>query len=175
MSKTSIGSYFTNFKSLAKGGLGYLAYISIMPPSLSAFIHKKRGVKIDDYKSVYIAANVLIDTNFPEEITIGNDVYITRGAKIIAHTSYTPPVQRIVKREYTLGKVIIEDGAYIGVNAVVLPSVCIGKCVIIGAGAVVTKDVPAYAIAVGVPARIVGDVRELDIDAALTPERPADT
>ncbi|MBA2370163.1 MAG: hypothetical protein H0V71_00795 [Chloroflexi bacterium] len=45
-------------------------------------------------------------------------------------------------------------GADIGVNAVLLPGVTIGEGAIVGAGAVVTRDVPAYAIAAGVPARV---------------------
>lgn len=153
--------YFTNVDFLLKGILGYLAYIWIFPPWMSAWIHKKRGVLINNVKSVYIAPNVLIDTSFPGRITIGDHVYITRGAKIIAHTAFTPLTQELVGVECTQGDVILEDGVYIGVNAVVLPSVRIGRCAIIGAGAVVTTDVPPYAIVGGVPARVIGDVRKI--------------
>lgn len=154
-------TYFTNLGFLVKGFLAYLAYIWIVPPWMSALLHKKRGVKIKNFKTVYIAPNVLIDTSFPEHVTIGDHVYLTRGAKVIAHTAYTPMTQEIVGCEYIVGDVVIEDGAYVGVNAVVLPSVRIGRCAIIGASAVVTKDVPDYAIAVGIPAKVVGDVRDL--------------
>lgn len=158
--------YFTKPTFLIKGFLGYLAYISIAPPWLSAWLHKKRGVRIANYRSVYIAPNVLIDSSFPEHITIGDGVYITRGAKVICHTAFTPLTQAIVGHEYTIGNIVIEDGAYIGVNAVILPSVRIGYCAIVGAGAVVTKDVPSYAIVGGVPARIIGDVRKLRVDSS---------
>lgn len=160
--KTSLmHKYFTNSTFLVKGLLGYLAYISIVPPWLSAWLHKKRGVHIANYKTVYIAPNVLIDSSFPEHITIGDGVYITRGAKVICHTAFTPLTQKIVGHEYTIGNVVIEEGAYIGVNAVILPSVRVGRCALVGAGAVVTKDVPPYAIVGGVPAHIIGDVRKL--------------
>jgi acetyltransferase-like isoleucine patch superfamily enzyme len=153
--------YFCDFGFLVKGLLGYLAYISIAPPWFSAWLHKKRGVKIKNYKTVYLAPNVLIDTSFPEYVTIGDHAYITRGAKIIAHTAFTPLTQKIVGHEYILSRVVIEDGAYIGVNAVVLPSVRVGRCAIIGAGAVVTKDVPPYSIVGGIPAKIIGDISRL--------------
>ena len=55
----------------------------------------------------------------------------------------------------TIGK-----GASIGANATILPGITLGDYCMIGAGAVVTKDVPPYSIAVGNPARIVGTVLE---------------
>jgi acetyltransferase-like isoleucine patch superfamily enzyme len=159
--KPIMHKYFSSIDYLIKGVLGYIAYITIAPPWLSAWIHKKRGVKIQDYKTVYIAPNVVIDTSFPENVTIGNYVYITRGAKIICHTAFTPLTQKIVGVEYTVEDIVIEEGAYIGVNAVIMPSVRVGRCAIVGSGAVVTSDVPDYAIFAGVPARNTGDVREL--------------
>lgn len=158
-----VDKYFKDFSFLWRGLLGYLAYIAIIPPWLPAWLHKKRGVKFDNYRTVYIAPNVLIDTSFPEHIHIEDDVYITRGAKIISHTSFTPVAQIETGVEYTIGEVIIKKGAYIGVNAIILPSVTVGFCSIVGAGAVVTKDVPPYAIVGGSPARVIGDVRKLEL------------
>lgn len=54
------------------------------------------------------------------------------------------------------GKAIhIEDDCWIGANAVILPGVTIGRGSTIGAGAIVSRDVPPYSIAVGIPARVV--------------------
>jgi acetyltransferase-like isoleucine patch superfamily enzyme len=52
--------------------------------------------------------------------------------------------------------IVIEDNVWIGSKATILDGVVIGTGAVIGAGAVVTKSVPPYAIAVGVPARIIG-------------------
>jgi maltose O-acetyltransferase len=54
------------------------------------------------------------------------------------------------------GKVIIADHVWIGYRAIVLPGVTVGKGAVVGAGAVVTKDVPPFAIVAGNPARIIG-------------------
>lgn len=54
------------------------------------------------------------------------------------------------------GPIAIEDDAWLGVGVRVLEGVTIGRGAIIGAGSVVTRDIPAYAIAVGVPARVIG-------------------
>jgi acetyltransferase-like isoleucine patch superfamily enzyme len=55
------------------------------------------------------------------------------------------------------GSIRIEDDVYLGSNVVVTPGVTIGRGAVIGAGAVVTSDIPAYSIAVGVPARVVSE------------------
>lgn len=55
---------------------------------------------------------------------------------------------------YTYGKVHIGKNAWIGMNATICPGVTIGKCAVVAAGAVVTKDVPDYAVVGGVPAKV---------------------
>jgi acetyltransferase-like isoleucine patch superfamily enzyme len=59
----------------------------------------------------------------------------------------------IIQTDLVIKPVRVHDGADIGVNAVLLPGVTVGKGAIVGAGAVVTKDVAPYAIVAGVPAK----------------------
>lgn len=56
---------------------------------------------------------------------------------------------------YTYGKVTIKKNAWIGMNVTICPGVTIGKYAVVGAGAVVTHDIPDYAVAVGVPAKVI--------------------
>ncbi len=88
-------------------------------------------------------------------LRIGRDVGIGPGVKIItsAHGEAGRSVP-ILHSPITFAAVSIEDGADIGVGAIVLPGVTIGRGAQIGAGAVVTRDVPAYAIVAGNPARV---------------------
>lgn len=88
-------------------------------------------------------------------LTIGRNVGIGPAVKII--TSYhaeegiaTP----ILHSRIEFAAVTIEDDCDLGVGAIVLPGVTIGRGAQIGAGAVVTHDIPAYAVAAGVPARV---------------------
>ncbi|MFH1613014.1 MAG: acyltransferase [bacterium] len=64
---------------------------------------------------------------------------------------------------------IIKKGAKIGVNVTILPHVIIGEYALIGAGTVVTKDIPDYAIAYGNPSKIVGNVKDLKCKKGLNP------
>lgn len=57
--------------------------------------------------------------------------------------------------KYTYGKVLIKKNAWIGMNVTICPGVTIGEYAVVAAGAVVTKDVPAYAVVGGVPAKVI--------------------
>jgi acetyltransferase-like isoleucine patch superfamily enzyme len=59
------------------------------------------------------------------------------------------------------GKVIIGDNVWIGEGAMILPNVHIGEGAIIAANSVVTKDIPAYSIAVGIPAKIIKNIKQV--------------
>ncbi len=56
---------------------------------------------------------------------------------------------------YAYGKVTIKKNAWIGMNVTICPGVTIGEYAVVGAGAVVTKDVPDYAVVAGVPAKVI--------------------
>lgn len=85
-----------------------------------------------------------------ENVMMGPDVAIlTRNHQ---HDDITKPMGT---QGYTPDPVIIEDDVWIGMRVIILPGVRIGRSSIIGAGAVVTKDVPAYSIFAGNPARVV--------------------
>ena len=56
---------------------------------------------------------------------------------------------------YTYGKVLIKENAWLGMNVTICPGVTVGKFAVVAAGAVVTKDVPDYAVVGGVPAKVI--------------------
>lgn len=88
-------------------------------------------------------------------ITIGERVGIGPGVRILTsrHTEAGRGMA-ILDSPVEFGEVVIEDHADIGVGAILLPGVRIGRGAQIGAGAVVARDVPAYAVAAGVPATV---------------------
>ena len=91
-------------------------------------------------------------------VVIGNNVNVSFGTVLLTlqHDPHCPNFS------CSGGPIVIKDNVWIGVNAIILPGVCLGEGAVIGAGAVVTKDVPPYTIVGGVPAKKIGD-REKEI------------
>ncbi len=104
---------------------------------------------------VYIGEDLIVTEildDRSEKLVIGDRVAIAPRVTLI--TSSDPNNSRIGKPPFhpIRGRIVIEDDAWIGAGAIVMPNVVIGKRAIVGAGAVVTKDVPPDTTVVGVPA-----------------------
>jgi acetyltransferase-like isoleucine patch superfamily enzyme len=90
-------------------------------------------------------------------ITVGANVGIAPGVKILTSSHRLDQLDRpILHADVAFAAVVVEDDADVGVGAILLPGVTVGRGAQVGAGAVVTKDVPPYAIVAGVPARVIG-------------------
>ena len=109
------------------------------------------GAAVDTMK---IGKNVFINSNLLAMarggITIEDGAQIAANVQLISnnHDPYDLAV-------LTCKPALIREGAWIGAGATSLPGVCVGRHAVVGAGSVVTKDVPDYAVAVGNPARVV--------------------
>ena len=89
-------------------------------------------------------------------ISIGNDVWTGHHVYITDQNhGYEDTSVPISQQSQPERAVVIGDGSWLGHGSVVLPGVTIGRHVVIGANSVVTKDIPDFSVAVGVPARVV--------------------
>lgn len=135
-------------------------------PSYVQYLEELFGRKLDD---VRILTPFICD--FGNRVTFGKDVFINHSAILSASGGIefedgcmAAPGLRIATINhdmnerhtiYTYGKVTVKQNAWIGMNVTICPGVTIGKYAVVGAGAVVTKDVPDYAVVAGVPAKVI--------------------
>ena len=100
-------------------------------------LHRSRGVQIG--KDVWIGYDVILDTSRPYLITIEDRALLSMRVTVIAHFKETKGVK-------------IEEDAFVGPGAIILPNVVIGRGAVVTAGSVVTKSVPAMTVVQGNPA-----------------------
>lgn len=138
--------------------LSLLHSIAMIMPfgSIKKKIYRLRGTRIG--KNVDISQFVFLEESWPDLITIEDFVDIGPNVTIVTHDSS----QRCIDMKSPIYKknVLIKTHSYIGACVTILPNVTIGEYSIVGAGSVVTKDVPPYTIVAGVPAKIIGKVTD---------------
>lgn len=118
--------------------------------------YRRRGVDIGARTLIY--PNVVLGRGGADPITIGEDCVLT-GCAILGHDASTNSKLGILKSPRI--PTYIGNRYFIGVQSIILMGCYIGDDCIVGAGAVVTKDVPSGNIVVGNPARIIGRVEDL--------------
>jgi UDP-2-acetamido-3-amino-2,3-dideoxy-glucuronate N-acetyltransferase len=124
----------------------------------------KIGVFVEIQKNSIVGARCKISSHtfICEGVTIEDDVFVGHGVMFIndryPRATYGGYLQ--TEADWEVIPVLVKQGGSIGSGAVIMCGVTIGKKALVGAGAVVTRDVPDYAIVAGNPARVVGDVRK---------------
>lgn len=116
-----------------------------------AWFGSGKGVRLGDRADIGMDALVI------GPIDIGADVLMGPRCILLASSHTTSRVDLPINQQgFDQDRVIVvEDDVWIGAGSIILPGVHIGRGSIIGAGAVVSRDVPAYSVAVGSPARVV--------------------
>jgi len=103
---------------------------------------------------------------YKEPILIGHDVGIAQSCALYSYNHGMAMGRPISEQPLeSRGPIVIEDHVWLGVGVIVLDGVRVGTGAVVGAGAVVTQDIPPYAVAAGVPARIMG-MRPRAVEAA---------
>lgn len=135
-------------------------------PSLSVKIARKIGVRFEGppgQEDVLILNEPLAAFGSePYLIKIGKHVEITNGVIFITHDGgiWSLRNRPEFKNMDFFGPIIIGNNVFVGNNVIFLPGVTVGDNVVIGAGAVVTKDIPSNSVCAGVPARVIKTLDE---------------
>jgi maltose O-acetyltransferase len=129
-------------------GIKNLYYVMFPPTPVEVF--RKMGVQIG--KNVHIANfGVIIDPSLTWLIKIGDNALIAPNVHILAHDGSMLHGLNYSK----IGLVDIKNNVFIGAGSLILPGVTIGENSVIGAGSIVSKDIPENSVALGNPAKVV--------------------
>lgn len=130
-----------------------------------AFVHILPGAKIGADCNLCDQVFIENDVSVGDRVTVKSGVQLWDGVTLEDDVFVGPnatftndPFPRSKQYPESFSRIIVRKGASIGANATILPGVTVGQYAMVGAGSVVTKDVPPYAIVVGNPARIAGYV-----------------
>ena len=124
---------------------------------IGTFVEIQKNARVGNRCKVSSHTFVCSGVTIEDEVFIGHGVMFTNDS----YPRATTDGRLQTEQDWREIPTTIRSGASIGSNATVLAGLTIGERAMVGAGAVVTKDVPAYAVVVGVPAQVVGDTRTL--------------
>ena len=126
----------------------------------------KIGAFVEIQKNAHVGARCKISSHtfICEGVSIEDEVFVGHGV-MFTNDVYPRAVNEDgspqTESDWKVVKTTVRKRASIGTNATILAGVTIGEAAMVGAGAVVTHDVPDFPIVAGVPARVIGDVRKM--------------
>jgi len=145
--------------------LKYCMYSVILAPLNYRLIRPKlwriMGCKVG--KNVFIGYEVWMDISHTSLIEIEDGVHITNRCLILCHQRDSKDYYKgddSAKLPYKKEKVILKRGCMLGMGTIVLPGITVGEGSLIAAGSVVTRDIPAWSVAAGSPARVIREIEE---------------
>ncbi len=161
-----LGKFFGNIRlKFLEGMLDWSILEPIEPRKLRPFILRRMGCKVG--KGCFIGDYVRIDTSHTDMITIEDNVSIASGSRLLCHQrdfSNFCVGDDYMKLGYVVKPIVLKKGCLVGMESFVMPGVTIGEGAIVGAGSLVTKDVPAWTVAAGRPAKVLKQIPERKID-----------
>lgn len=131
------------------------------PRKLRPWVMRKIGCHVG--KDVFVGDNVRIDSGHADLIYVGDHAHITGGCRLLCHQRDLRDYRvgdDAAKLPYRLGEIHIGKGVMIGMESLIMPGVTIGDGTIVGAYSLVTKDIPAWTIATGRPAKPIKEIKQ---------------
>ena len=113
-----------------------------------------RRIGVNAGEDFHVYGDVVWSTE-PWIITVGDHVHITDGVRFETHDGGTLLFRREIPDLEVTRPIVLGDNVYVGNCAIIMGGVTIGSNVVIGAGAIVTRDIPSNSVAVGVPAKVI--------------------
>lgn len=157
--------FFGNIRlKFLEGMLDWSILEPFEPRKLRPFILRRMGCKVG--KGCFMGDYIRIDTSHPDMITIEDCVSIASGSRLLCHQRDFSDFcvgDDYMKLGYIVKPIVLKKGCLVGMESFVMPGVTIGEGAIVGAGSLVTKDIPAWTIAAGRPAKVLKEIPQREI------------
>lgn len=155
-----ISKVFSNFwKAFLSSIMDCWIFEPILPRKMRPWVMRRMGCKVGN--GCFIGDHVRIDTGHADMITLEDSVSIAGGTRLLCHqrdfSNYCIG-DDYMKLGYVIKPIVLKKGCLIGMESFVMPGVTVGEGAIVAAGSMVTKDVPAWTIAMGRPAKVVKEI-----------------
>lgn len=146
---------FSNpYHALLLSMMDWVIFDPIAPRMMRPWLLRRLGAKVA--KGVFIGDHCRFDQNHADHIILEENVHIASGTRILCHLRNLSDYHigdDYAKLPYRLGSVKMCKGSCIGMESMIMPGVTIGEGAIVGAASLVSKNIPAWTIAVGSPAK----------------------
>ena len=133
---------------------------SFNPRKLRPWLLRRIGCHIG--KDVFIGDYVRVDCGHADMITIEDHVSVASGSRLLCHqrdfSNYCIG-DDYLDLGYIIKPIVLKRGCLIGMESFVMPGVTVGEGAIVGAGSLVTKDIPAWTVAAGRPAKVIKQIK----------------
>lgn len=132
-----------------------------LPRRVRPWVLKRVGCHVG--KGCFIGDSVRIDTGHADMITLEDGVSVAGGTRLLCHQRDFSEYfvgSDYNKLGYSVKPIVLKKGCLIGMESFVLPGVTVGEGAIVGAGSLVTKDIPAWTVATGRPAKVIREIPE---------------
>lgn len=131
------------------------------PRKIRPWVLRKIGCHVG--KDVFIGSRVWIDTGHADLIYIEDHAHVTGLTVLLCHKRELSDYYKgddYAKLPYKTGEIHLGKGCSTGTGTLIMPGVSIGEGAIVGAGSLVTKNIPAWTIAVGRPAKVIKEIMD---------------
>ena len=131
----------------------------LAPRKLRPRFMRKMGCHVG--KGCFIGDHVRIDQGHADMITLEDSVSVASGTRLLCHQRNFREYfvgSDYMKLGYIVKPIVLKKGCLVGMESFVMPGVTVGEGAIVGAGSLVTKDIPAWTIAAGRPAKVVKEI-----------------
>lgn len=161
-----ISKFFGNiYHALLQSMMNWVIFEPIAPRMFRPFLLRRMGAKVG--KGVFIGDRVVFDMNHADLITLDDYAHITGGCRLLCHQRDLSKYRKgdnAAQLGYKLAPIHVGKGCMVGMETLIMPGATIGDGAIVGAYSLVVKDIPAWTVATGRPAKVVKQIPEKDVN-----------